>query len=117
MNTDATQDSYLIAPNRRVEAGNGTTYERRCHSHGRREGTADDRLRHRDGVRPGRPPRFSNGSFVAQDVILARPALARRVVAPSAPQGGADIHGWAKAHGFLFQHATEFAADVEAFLS
>jgi pimeloyl-ACP methyl ester carboxylesterase len=39
---------------------------------------------------------FSIGSFVAQEVALRRPALARRVVlASSAPQGAADMHGWA----------------------
>jgi pimeloyl-ACP methyl ester carboxylesterase len=41
---------------------------------------------------------FSIGSFVAQDVTLTRPALVRRVVlASSAPQGAASMHGWAKA--------------------
>jgi pimeloyl-ACP methyl ester carboxylesterase len=41
---------------------------------------------------------FSIGSFVAQDVTLTRPALVRRVVlASSAPQGAAGMHGWAKA--------------------
>jgi pimeloyl-ACP methyl ester carboxylesterase len=40
---------------------------------------------------------FSIGSFVAQDVTLLRPALVRRVVlASSAPQGAAGMHGWAK---------------------
>jgi pimeloyl-ACP methyl ester carboxylesterase len=40
---------------------------------------------------------FSIGSFVAQDVTLTRPALVRRVVlASSAPQGAAGMHGWAK---------------------
>src|SRR5438876_4575348 len=40
---------------------------------------------------------FSIGSFVAQEITLARPALARRVVlASSAPQGAAGMHGWAK---------------------
>jgi len=40
---------------------------------------------------------FSLGSFVAQDVALIRPDLLRRVVlASSAPQGAAGMHGWAR---------------------
>ncbi len=40
---------------------------------------------------------FSIGSFVAQEVTLTRPALVRRLVlASSAPQGAAGMHGWAK---------------------
>jgi pimeloyl-ACP methyl ester carboxylesterase len=39
---------------------------------------------------------FSIGSFVAQQIALTRPAIARRVVlASAAPQGAADMHGWA----------------------
>jgi pimeloyl-ACP methyl ester carboxylesterase len=39
---------------------------------------------------------FSIGSFVAQDITLTRPELVRRVVlASSAPQGAAGMHGWA----------------------
>jgi pimeloyl-ACP methyl ester carboxylesterase len=39
---------------------------------------------------------FSIGSFVAQEIALIRPDLLRRVVlASSAPQGAAGIHGWA----------------------
>ena len=39
---------------------------------------------------------FSIGSFVAQEIAMIRPALARRVVlASSAPQGAAGMHGWA----------------------
>jgi pimeloyl-ACP methyl ester carboxylesterase len=39
---------------------------------------------------------FSLGSFVAQEVALIRPDLLRRVVlAASAPQGAAGMHGWA----------------------
>jgi pimeloyl-ACP methyl ester carboxylesterase len=39
---------------------------------------------------------FSLGSFVAQEIALTRPALIRRLVlASSAPQGGAGMHGWA----------------------
>lgn len=40
---------------------------------------------------------FSIGSFVAQEIALARPALVRRLIlASSAPQGAAGMHGWAK---------------------
>lgn len=40
---------------------------------------------------------FSIGSFVAQEITLTRPALVRRLVlASSAPQGGAGMHGWSK---------------------
>ena len=39
---------------------------------------------------------FSIGSFVAQEIALSRPDLLRRVVlASSAPQGAAGMHGWA----------------------
>ena len=39
---------------------------------------------------------FSIGSFVAQEIALIRPDLVRRVVlASSAPQGAAGMHGWA----------------------
>jgi pimeloyl-ACP methyl ester carboxylesterase len=39
---------------------------------------------------------FSLGSFVAQEIALIRPDLPRRVVlASSAPQGAAGMHGWA----------------------
>ena len=39
---------------------------------------------------------FSIGSFVAQEVALIRPAMVRRLVlASSAPQGAAGMHGWA----------------------
>jgi pimeloyl-ACP methyl ester carboxylesterase len=39
---------------------------------------------------------FSIGSFVAQEIALIRPDLERRVVlASSAPQGAAGMHGWA----------------------
>jgi pimeloyl-ACP methyl ester carboxylesterase len=109
---------------------------------------------------------FSIGSFVAQEIALIRPAIVRRLVlASSAPQGAAGMHGWApevigavgapapnpdgylsvlfarstasrqalsnllgdatysavvgpdSAHGFLFQHHAEFAADVDGFLA
>jgi pimeloyl-ACP methyl ester carboxylesterase len=39
---------------------------------------------------------FSIGSFVAQEIALIRPGLLRRIVlASSAPQGAAGMHGWA----------------------
>ncbi len=39
---------------------------------------------------------FSIGSFVAQEIALIRPAAVRRLVlASSAPQGSAGMHGWA----------------------
>src|SRR3954465_612162 len=39
---------------------------------------------------------FSLGSFVAQQIALIRPDLVRRIVlASSAPQGAAGMHGWA----------------------
>lgn len=39
---------------------------------------------------------FSIGSFVAQDIALIRPAVARRLVlASAAPRGAAGMHGWA----------------------
>ena len=39
---------------------------------------------------------FSIGSFIAQEMALLRPALLRRVIlASSAPQGAAGMHGWA----------------------
>jgi pimeloyl-ACP methyl ester carboxylesterase len=39
---------------------------------------------------------FSIGSFAAQEIALIRPELLRRVVlASSAPQGAAGMHGWA----------------------
>jgi len=39
---------------------------------------------------------FSIGSFVAQEITLTRPALVRRLIlASSAPQGAAGMHGWA----------------------
>ncbi len=39
---------------------------------------------------------FSLGSFVAQEIALIRPDLLQRVVlASSAPQGAAGMHGWA----------------------
>ncbi|MBV9355177.1 MAG: alpha/beta hydrolase [Chloroflexi bacterium] len=39
---------------------------------------------------------FSIGSFVAQEMVLNRPSLVRRLIlASAAPQGAAGMHGWA----------------------
>jgi pimeloyl-ACP methyl ester carboxylesterase len=39
---------------------------------------------------------FSIGSFIAQQIALVRPAIVRRLIlASSAPQGAAGLHGWA----------------------
>ena len=39
---------------------------------------------------------FSIGSFIAQEIALARPSIVRRLIlASSAPQGAAGMHGWA----------------------
>jgi pimeloyl-ACP methyl ester carboxylesterase len=39
---------------------------------------------------------FSIGSFVGQEIALNRPAIVRRLIlASSAPQGAAGMHGWA----------------------
>jgi pimeloyl-ACP methyl ester carboxylesterase len=39
---------------------------------------------------------FSIGSFVAQQITLVRPAIVRKLIlASSAPQGAAGMHGWA----------------------
>ena len=39
---------------------------------------------------------FSIGSFVAQEIALTRPGLLRKIIlASSAPQGAAGMHGWA----------------------
>ena len=39
---------------------------------------------------------FSIGSFIAQEIALIRPGVVRRLVlASSAPQGAAGMHGWA----------------------
>jgi pimeloyl-ACP methyl ester carboxylesterase len=39
---------------------------------------------------------FSIGGFVAQEIALIRPSIVRRlIVASSAPQGAAGMHGWA----------------------
>ena len=47
-------------------------------------------------VRPGRSARLLDRSFVAQQIALIRPDIVRRLVlASSAPQGAAGMHGWA----------------------
>jgi pimeloyl-ACP methyl ester carboxylesterase len=39
---------------------------------------------------------FSIGSFVAQEIVLIRPAIVRKLVlASAAPKGAAGMHGWA----------------------
>jgi pimeloyl-ACP methyl ester carboxylesterase len=39
---------------------------------------------------------FSIGSFVAQEIVLTRPAVVKRLVlASSAPKGASGMHGWA----------------------
>jgi pimeloyl-ACP methyl ester carboxylesterase len=39
---------------------------------------------------------FSIGSFVAQEIVLSRPDIVRRVIlASTAPRGAAGMHGWA----------------------
>ena len=39
---------------------------------------------------------FSIGSFIAQEMALARPALSRKMIlASSAPKGASGMHGWA----------------------
>jgi len=41
---------------------------------------------------------FSIGSFVAQEMVLTRPALVRNLIlASAAPRGAAGMHGWAPA--------------------
>ena len=75
---------------------------------------------------------FSIGGFVAQEIALVRPALARRLVlAATGPKAAPGMHGWREditaaapdaqypdaAHGFLFQYPAKVAADVNAFLA
>ena len=38
---------------------------------------------------------FSLGSFVAQQIVLTRPDIVRRLVLASAPRGAPGMHGWA----------------------
>jgi pimeloyl-ACP methyl ester carboxylesterase len=71
------------------------------------------------------PLGFSLGSFVAQEIALARPsAVGRLVLASSAPQGAAGMHGWAPEvidavgqRETQPDHHAEFAADVNTFLT
>ncbi len=49
---------------------------------------------------------FSNGSFIAQQIALVRPAIVRRLVlASSAPQGAAGMHGLRALHGAVHRRA------------
>jgi pimeloyl-ACP methyl ester carboxylesterase len=70
---------------------------------------------------------FSIGSFVAQEIALARPDIVRRLIlASSAPRGAAGMHGWAPdvidavgtpdagAEGYLSVFFTESAASKDA---
>jgi pimeloyl-ACP methyl ester carboxylesterase len=70
---------------------------------------------------------FSIGSFVAQEIALRRPGLVRRLVlASSAPQGAAGMHGWARGviqavggvapnpHGYLSVFFTSSAPSRQA---
>ena len=50
---------------------------------------------------------FSIGSFVAQEIALIRPSTVRRLVlASSAPQGAAGMHGWSGVIGAVGQAQT-----------
>jgi pimeloyl-ACP methyl ester carboxylesterase len=62
---------------------------------------------------------FSIGSFVAQEIALIRPDLLRRVVlASSAPQGAAGMHGWApEVIGAVGQPATSPQGYLEVFFA
>src|SRR6185295_12389527 len=62
---------------------------------------------------------FSIGSFVAQEMALIRPDLLRRVVlASSAPQGAAGMHGWApEVIGAVGQPETSPQGYVEVFFA
>src|SRR6266849_3855293 len=68
---------YSGLPNKLVSAANGVDYAYRDTGQGDLLG-------------------FSIGSFVAQQIALTRLAVVRRLVlASSAPQGAANMHGWA----------------------
>jgi pimeloyl-ACP methyl ester carboxylesterase len=62
---------------------------------------------------------FSIGSFVAQEVALIRPDILRRVVlASSAPQGAAGMHGWApEVIGAVGQPETSLQGYLEVFFA
>ena len=65
--------------------------------HHRRDGARRDRVHRRHRARRVDVLGFSIGSFVAQEIALVRPSLVRRLVlASSAPQGAAGMHGWAQ---------------------
>src|SRR3954451_18793726 len=58
---------------------------------------------------------FSLGGFVAQELVLLRPRLVRRLVlAGTAPQGGADLHRWSDT---VFALATADQPTAEDLLS
>ena len=57
---------------------------------------------------------FSIGSFIAQEVALARPGLvARLILASTAPQGAPGMHGWAPD---IIQAIGEPTTDAEGYL-
>ncbi len=62
---------------------------------------------------------FSIGSFVAQQIALTRPALVRRLIlASSAPQGAAGMHGWApKVIGAVGNQQTKPEQYLEVFFT
>jgi pimeloyl-ACP methyl ester carboxylesterase len=58
---------------------------------------------------------FSLGGFVAQELVLIRPQLVRRVVlAGTGPQGGQDMHGFSDG---VFAHATADAPGADDLLA
>ena len=62
---------------------------------------------------------FSIGSFVAQRIVLVRPAMVRRLVlAAAAPQGAVGMHGWApKVIGAVGTPHTSPEAYLEVFFA
>jgi pimeloyl-ACP methyl ester carboxylesterase len=62
---------------------------------------------------------FSIGSFVAQQIALIRPAIVRRLIlAASAPQGAAGMHGWAASVvGAIGTHQTSPDAYLSVFFT
>jgi hypothetical protein len=78
-----------------VAAANGVNYAYRTIGGGD-GGPALVLLQHFRGNLDNWNPAFSIGSFVAREITLTRPALVRRLIlASSAPQGAAGMHGWA----------------------
>jgi pimeloyl-ACP methyl ester carboxylesterase len=58
---------------------------------------------------------FSLGGYVAQELVLLRPRLVRRVVlAGTAPQGGPDLHRWSDD---VYSHATADEPGADDLLS